>query len=100
MAQIPIELYQMSDRALLIRMNNLLNQQGVTLSAITDAVAASNAALAKLQTDIAAEIAQVAAALANNGDVQAALDGLSSITSGLTADSTQLEADDPAAPVV
>lgn len=66
------------------------------MSAITDAVAATQAALDQLKTDIAAEIQQVVDALASTADVQAALTGLTTITTQLRAASTSLRSDDPA----
>jgi uncharacterized protein involved in exopolysaccharide biosynthesis len=68
------------------------------LSAVTEAVAAAQAALDALKADIAAEIQQVIDALNSNADVQAALDGLNAITAQLAAQSDALRADDPAVP--
>lgn len=93
---VPVE--SLSSRALLILILERLATQGEQLSAITDAVAAAQAAVDQLKVDIATEIQQVIDALNANQDVQAALDGLNAITAQLQAQSAALQADDPVVP--
>lgn len=92
---------ELSNRALLVRLHTLLIFQGDQLSAITDAVAATQAALDQLKVDIAAEIQQVVDALAAGAgtaeDVNAALAGLNTIRAQLLEQSTALQADNPPA---
>lgn len=96
--QITVSVSDLTDRALLTNILERLIIQGEKLSSITDAVAATQAAVDQLKSDIAEEIQQVVNALANTADVPAALDGLNNITAQLTAQSDALRADNPPAP--
>ena len=85
---------ELSDRALLVRIYAELLRLGDRMTAVEDALAAANAALAQLRIDVAAEIQQVIDGLAATADIQTALSGLAAITAGLTEVSAALVADD------
>lgn len=85
---------ELSDRAILLRIHANTITLGVQLSAISDAVAATQTALDQLKVDIAAEIQQVAALLTASADIPAAVDQLNAITAQLQSASTDLRADD------
>lgn len=88
---------ELSDRAILLRTYTLINNLGVQVSAIADAVAATQAAVDQLKVDIAQEIQQVTDALAASADIPAAVTQLNAITTQLTEQSTALQADNPPA---
>lgn len=92
------ELSQLTSRVLLVRIMTELLAQGEQLTAIEDAVAAANTALASLKADIATEIQQVIDALNSNADVATAIAGLNDITAQLNAESSALKADDSPTP--
>jgi uncharacterized protein involved in exopolysaccharide biosynthesis len=93
------QLSELTDRSLLERAVAGIMGLGVRMTAVEDSLATANAALVDLKADIAAEVAQVAAALTATQDVAAAVAGLNAISAGLTEQSAVLEADDPVPPV-